>query len=449
MFAINYEGLKKRETYDEIVDYLENKQDKIKYPDRTAKQLRNSPQLSNLLDGNNEGYEEMEEQQKRHTKEITKETIIREVAGQNNETAQVLRAVDRISGIADNLEGRSTEALTRTNEALGRTTDTLKRILKSQVKPKTSERETQTKNPVMKNQESQAWKPNVSSSGTQSNIPTASIETQSNIPVSSSSTQSNIPSGSMGTQTGPQIFDMTLDDNKDDHAMQIDLAIEDQQRDNTQQIQNIVQTHLGTTIEHAIPYLQSMETNTQQKRQITPSDEKPKAKSKTTKGDELVIAETSLVEAKAKPKAKAKARSSSRKGTRQETDNPEGPARRPRSRPPARSQPASSSTDNPPPSENLPGENQPEETTRPKPKAKAKSGVKKTIEKDKPETPRPTHNIAKDTNTDPQYWSKKSTTKAYIKNQLEQHHGSRFTKTQIKGFTKDDYVKMIKEKLGI
>ena len=82
--------------------------------------------------------------------------------------------------------------------------------------------------------------------------------------------------------------------------------------------------------------------------------------------------------------------------------------------------------------------NQPEETTRPKPKAKAKSEVKKTIEKDKPETPRPAHNIAKDTNTDPQYWSKKSTTIAYIKNQLEQHHGARFTKTQIKGFKKED-----------
>lgn len=423
MFAINYEGLKKRETYDEIVDYLENKQDKIKYPDRTAKQLRNSPQLSNLLDGNNEGYEEMEEQQKRHTKEITKETIIREVAGQNNETAQVLRAVDRISGIADNLEGRSTEALTRTNEALGRTTDTLKRILKSQVKPKTSERETQTKNPVMKNQESQAWRPNVASSSTQSNIPVASME----------------------TLTGPQIFDMTLDDNKDDHAMQVDLAMADQQRDTKQQIQNIVETHLGTAIEHSIPYLQSMETNTQQKRQITPSsEEKPK-------GDELVIAETSLVEAKAKPKAKAKARSSSRK-VYAETGNEEGPKRRGRSRPPAQSTPASSSTDKQPStsSENL-GEtgNAPEETTRPRAKAKAKAGVKKTIEKDKPVTSRPAHNIEKDTNTDPQYWQKKSTTIAYIQNQLEQHHGARFTKTQIKGFKKDDYVKMIKEKLGI
>ena len=35
MYGLNYNGLRKKETYDEIVDYLENKQEKIKYPDRT------------------------------------------------------------------------------------------------------------------------------------------------------------------------------------------------------------------------------------------------------------------------------------------------------------------------------------------------------------------------------------------------------------------------------
>ena len=55
MYALNYEGLKKRETCNEIVDYLFSKQEKIKMPNRLAKQLRNSPQLSNLFDGNGEG----------------------------------------------------------------------------------------------------------------------------------------------------------------------------------------------------------------------------------------------------------------------------------------------------------------------------------------------------------------------------------------------------------
>ena len=63
MFAANYDGLKKRETYNEIVEYLQYGQEKIKYPDRRAKQLRESPQLSNLLDGNGSGYLEGETQQ--------------------------------------------------------------------------------------------------------------------------------------------------------------------------------------------------------------------------------------------------------------------------------------------------------------------------------------------------------------------------------------------------
>ena len=80
MFALNYEGLKKRETYDEIIDYLMNKQEKIKMPNRLAKQLRESPQLSNLLDGDGEGVLDMEQQQKRVTIEIEKEHRIRETA---------------------------------------------------------------------------------------------------------------------------------------------------------------------------------------------------------------------------------------------------------------------------------------------------------------------------------------------------------------------------------
>ena len=42
------EGLKRRQTYEEVIDYIENDKDKIKYPDRTAKQLRNTFELSQL-----------------------------------------------------------------------------------------------------------------------------------------------------------------------------------------------------------------------------------------------------------------------------------------------------------------------------------------------------------------------------------------------------------------
>ena len=65
-YANNYQGLKKRKEYDEIVDYLNNGLPQIKYPDRQATFLRNTNQMSNLLDG--EGYSmfdlEMQQQKK-------------------------------------------------------------------------------------------------------------------------------------------------------------------------------------------------------------------------------------------------------------------------------------------------------------------------------------------------------------------------------------------------
>ena len=89
VYKVNYQGLRKRESYDEIVDYLENKQEKISYPNRLAKQIRNSPQLSNLLDGDGMGVVEMEKYQLNVMKEQQKEHAIRQAGG----TAQVLRAL--------------------------------------------------------------------------------------------------------------------------------------------------------------------------------------------------------------------------------------------------------------------------------------------------------------------------------------------------------------------
>ena len=96
IYKVNYQGLRKRESYDEIVDYLENKQERIKYPNRLAKQIRNSPQLSNLLDNGGEGLVEMEEQQQRAMRHEQAEQAVRQAGS----TAQVLRA----AGQNDNTE---------------------------------------------------------------------------------------------------------------------------------------------------------------------------------------------------------------------------------------------------------------------------------------------------------------------------------------------------------
>ena len=57
MFGLSYEGLKKKETFDEIVDYLMNKQENIEMPNRVPKQLRNSSQCLTSLMGMGRGFE--------------------------------------------------------------------------------------------------------------------------------------------------------------------------------------------------------------------------------------------------------------------------------------------------------------------------------------------------------------------------------------------------------
>ena len=68
------DGLKRRQTYEEVIDYIENDKDKIKYPDRTAKQLRNTFELSQL-DG--VGMRIMEQQQFKEAKEREKEDLLK------------------------------------------------------------------------------------------------------------------------------------------------------------------------------------------------------------------------------------------------------------------------------------------------------------------------------------------------------------------------------------
>ena len=88
IYAVNYDGLRKRDTYNELIDYLQFKQEKIIYPDRFAKRIRESPQISNLLDGEGLGKGDLEEQEKNRIKEILKEVAIIQAGG----TAQFSRA---------------------------------------------------------------------------------------------------------------------------------------------------------------------------------------------------------------------------------------------------------------------------------------------------------------------------------------------------------------------
>ena len=70
MYAINKQGLREKPNYDELINYLQNKQEKIVYPNRFFKQLRETPQLSNLLDGEGFDINDIKDQQIRQMKEF-------------------------------------------------------------------------------------------------------------------------------------------------------------------------------------------------------------------------------------------------------------------------------------------------------------------------------------------------------------------------------------------
>ena len=63
-YANNYQGLRRRPEYDEIVNYLNNDLPSIKYPDRLATFLRRTNQLSHLLDSDGYSLFDLEVQQK-------------------------------------------------------------------------------------------------------------------------------------------------------------------------------------------------------------------------------------------------------------------------------------------------------------------------------------------------------------------------------------------------
>ncbi len=81
--------LRKRPTYNEVIYYLENDQPIIKYPNRDATFIRNSPYLSQF-DG--DSWIDLEEQEQNINKEKLKEIEVNRIAGSTKSTAQLLRA---------------------------------------------------------------------------------------------------------------------------------------------------------------------------------------------------------------------------------------------------------------------------------------------------------------------------------------------------------------------
>ena len=88
-YRVNYNGLKKKQSYEELIDYLQHGQEKIKLPNRRALQLRNSPELA-FLDG--EGVVEMEQQQMKRMHHEEKSIALQKAASNQGITHQELKA---------------------------------------------------------------------------------------------------------------------------------------------------------------------------------------------------------------------------------------------------------------------------------------------------------------------------------------------------------------------
>ena len=91
MATNNMAGLKQRKTFEEVIDYIQNDKTKIKYPDRTAKFLRNSFELSQL---DNAGMILMEQQQMREMKQREKEHLLRQLVANTSKSTTEARAAD-------------------------------------------------------------------------------------------------------------------------------------------------------------------------------------------------------------------------------------------------------------------------------------------------------------------------------------------------------------------
>ena len=85
--AMMESGLRRKQTYEEIIYYIENDPDKIQYPNRAAKYLRNTFQLSQL-DGMGQAL--LEQQEMNEMAERVKDYQLKELADQN-ETSKKMK----------------------------------------------------------------------------------------------------------------------------------------------------------------------------------------------------------------------------------------------------------------------------------------------------------------------------------------------------------------------
>ena len=92
MTVIDYTNLKRRPTYDQLLNYEKSGGPKIKYPNRIATFIRRSYQLSNLLDRDGETFDAKEYEDKLLKEQQIQQTI-KQISDSTDVVATELRAV--------------------------------------------------------------------------------------------------------------------------------------------------------------------------------------------------------------------------------------------------------------------------------------------------------------------------------------------------------------------
>ena len=118
-YAVHYQGLNKRETYDEILGYLEaggGAGIDIPFPNRTASFIRASPQYQNLLTYD---FVDLQKQQENVLKQQKRDIIVKEQASDSSVKSIVASTPDKVSAATQELE----EDLTMVSAASGRSQD--------------------------------------------------------------------------------------------------------------------------------------------------------------------------------------------------------------------------------------------------------------------------------------------------------------------------------------
>ncbi len=86
--------LRKRDTYNSLVGYLDGGQERMRYHNRLASQLANSYQLSNIVDSERKSwFQENNEQMRNFTEQQVQEVLIKEnlQPGQTLEEEKILQ----------------------------------------------------------------------------------------------------------------------------------------------------------------------------------------------------------------------------------------------------------------------------------------------------------------------------------------------------------------------